>query len=597
MPPSVRRFVLLLAILLGLTLTTGWLGASPAVQTPIVEGDTRLAYRPGRLIVKLTNEAASQAKEGNDGRFHFEALPSLAQLNQRYQVTAVGRLFPEAAAQDTVAVRYGLPNVFRLTAPATTDIWGMAAAYTADPHVIYAEPSLQAWFTTAPNDPQFPDQWSLNNTGQTGGKPDADIDWLEVWESGLIGPCGDPPLRRCVRVAVLDTGVDYNHPELDDPIHEEFGRDFYSNDFDPMDTDGHGTSVAGIVAAETHNAEGVAGLCWNCEVVPVRVAAWVIHLFDDALAEGIFFAASPAPYPDGANADVISMSLGGGCTSLWADAINYAYDQNVVIVSAAGNLMPFVVWPAKFNRAIAVAATNHNDSRAWWSSFGPEVDLSGPGVEVPTTERNNGYTSFSGTSAATPHVAATAALLLARNPNLTNAEIHQILRDTVDEPVPGLDYPNWRYGWGRINAYQAILQAPTPPADPYDPDPVTCPFLIDQVADSAPEGMALAALYKRLGSERLVTTPLGQALGERFGRHSQQVAYLATADPAVRGQIIEWLQAARPVVASWLDGDGRARLSSRLISQTETLVQFLSERASPGLAADLEWAWTTLNLR
>ncbi len=539
--------------------------------------DTRSLYLPGELIVKLSPEAGRMVAAG--GAPSFAAIPSLDGRNRRYQVMRIERVFPQTSPAGPSA-RYRLADIYSLFTRDSTDLWAMAANYASDPAVTYAEPNLRGWFTVTPNDPEFPNQYSLENLGQTGGEVDADVDAPEAWDLET----GDPS----VMIAMLDTGVDYTHPDLDAKVRTDIDRDFVDHDPDAMDLDGHGTGTAGIAGAETNNGLDMAGVCWLCELLPLRVGSWVIHFGSRALAQGIQYAAAPGPF--GADADILSMSLGGTCANLWADAVNYAYEEGALMVAAAGNLTPFVVvWPARFNRVIAVSATDDQDDLAWFSSFGAEVDVAAPGQGIPTLDLDGAVNDMSGTSAATPHVAATAGLMLSRNPDLTNDEMHQILRDTAEQQIWWWD-PNWLYGYGRINTFRAVQMAPTPPSEVYQPGPDSCIFGLDQFTSGLPDTAGLSASYARLASDAPV-----RHLAGRFSHHSQQLAALLMVDASLRRQLGDLLQSARPLADSLVAGDDQAVLSADLIRQAEAFVSALSEAASPGLRADLAEAWEALD--
>ena len=426
-------------------------------------------YVPGQLVVKV-----------RPGRHIAE----LADLNARFVVQSAEAVFPSATSD--------LRSIYRLRVGAGTDLWHMAVQYARHPSVAYAEPNMRAWLTARPNDPLLPTQYNLHNIGQTGGLRDADVDAAEA----LRFYTDNPPIYEPV-VAVLDTGVDLAHPDL--VGHLLSGIDFLDDDDDPSDTYGHGTGTASIVAAQPNNAEGIAGLCPNCMIRPVRVGSFVVHFGSVEVAEGIFYAANPT---QGA-ADVVSMSLGGTCSDLWTDAVDYAFDQDVLLVSAAGNYTLVVVYPAAYPRVLAVGATDHRDQVPLWVPVIGRIDVYAPGVDVPVAERFASYAKMTGTSSATPHVAGTAALLRGQNPSLTARQIRQIIVDSADAKGTILT----RY-W-RVNSHRAILRAQNPPASPINPPhescqvipfPVTQRAAVDRVvakADSAHRGLALREVLDR----------------------------------------------------------------------------------------------------
>ncbi|MBI5099170.1 MAG: S8 family serine peptidase [Nitrospirae bacterium] len=269
-------------------------------------------------------------------------------------------------------------------------------SYINNPDIEYAEPNYIVHSTAMPDDTYFNQLWGLNNTGQTGGTVDADIDAPEAWE--LTTGSSD------VVIAVVDTGISYNHPELSaniwynpgetsctDGIDNDgngyvddcYGWDFVDNDNDPMGYASHGTHVAGTIAAVGNNTQGVAGVMWTAKIMPLR--------FLDAIGSGTTAdAISAILYANAKGAHVINNSWGGGGFS---QALKDAIDASpAVVVCAAGNSTsnndsaPF--YPASYTSAniIAVAATDHNDNLAWFSSYGAtSVDVAAPGVSIYST--------------------------------------------------------------------------------------------------------------------------------------------------------------------------------------------------------------------
>jgi subtilisin family serine protease len=329
-------------------------------------------------------------------------------------------------------------------------------------------------FSTIPNDEHFDEQWGLHNTGQTGGTPDADIDAPEAWDIET----GDSE----VVIAILDSGVDWDHPDLADNIwinsdesvdgtdtddngfiDDIRGWDFINDDNDPMDDFYdyyHGTMCAGIAGAVGNNEIGVVGVCWNCKIMPIKIINSTGWETDEAAANGIIYAVDNG-------ADIISMSWGGlPSYPLTEGALNYANSLGVIVVAAAGNgNNGKKFYPAAFDNVIAVAATNRNDEREPHSNYGSWVDVAAPGEDIFTTTLDDYYPDFGGTSASTPYVAGLAGLLLSYNPNLTKEEVISIIHDSTDW-IETDEY----IGNGRINAYKALLIASGSTVPPYKPD-------------------------------------------------------------------------------------------------------------------------------
>ena len=308
-------------------------------------------------------------------------------------------------------------------------------AYRANAKVAYAEPDSVAKAAGSPNDPYFGYQWGLSKVGA----PQA---WDVTTGSSSI------------KIAILDTGVDPNHPDLAGKIISNIN---FSGSNTTNDVYGHGTHVAGIAAAVTNNGIGVAGMGYSSSIMNVKV------LGDDGIgywswvAQGIIWATDNG-------AQIINLSLGGSDTSsTLADAINYAWSKGVVVVAAAGNngnSSPF--YPAYYPNCIAVAATDANDALAPWSNRGDWVDVAAPGVSVYSTMTNGVYWYMSGTSMASPYVAGLAALLFTtvsdtNGDGKLNDEVRSQIEATCDNiSVSGI-------GHGRIDAARAVSTAPVLP--------------------------------------------------------------------------------------------------------------------------------------
>lgn len=390
------------------------------------------------------------------------------QANDRILV----RFRPDVAAEKIFAISeaYGVKkiraldeiNVFLFRIPAGQTVEEIRFALERNPDVEFVEPDYALWITETPNDPHFKNQYALNNTGQeigTGGpkgKSKADIRAITAWDEtkGLADTV----------IGVIDTGVDLLHPDIKNKILSP-GRDFANDDFDATDDNGHGTHVAGIAAAETNNGVGVAGVAWNCKILPVKATDEEGNGYYSWMIDGIIWAVDNG-------ADVINISLGGdaAATSL-RDALKYAYDKGVVITASAGNDGGSVSYPAAYDTyCLAVAATDYNDNRVSWSNFGSQVDVAAPGERVlslvPTwypekiwrdpTAIPYGYGS--GTSMAAPHVAGLAALIKSLKPWLKADQIMNIIRYSADDVNSSERKGKDDYiGYGRINMEKALV--------------------------------------------------------------------------------------------------------------------------------------------
>jgi len=339
-----------------------------------------------------------------------------------------------------------------------------------------------------PNDEYFPMQWHLHNTGQSGGIPGADIRAPEAWEIMT----GDPNII----VAVLDTGVDSNHPDLVNNLVP--GYDFLDNDTHPDPSldhymNAHGTACAGLIAAQGNNSIGVTGVTWNCKIMPIRIFRYRVDGTESWITASDIGTAFRWAATNGA--DIFSDS--------W---VGYSSDQPIVhsaivdvtqsggigrggkgciVFFAAGNSSSLMEgYPPKYPEVIAVGATDHNDMRCSYSNYGPELDIVAPGGDpvLPdypallwtlllwTTDIHGppgisslpgnpwsdilDYTWFNGTSAATPVAAGVAALILSVEPNLAGDEVRHFLeRSAKDLGISGRDD---YYGWGRVDARAAL---------------------------------------------------------------------------------------------------------------------------------------------
>lgn len=365
-----------------------------------------------------------------------------------------------------IAREYAMvPGLCLVTLPAGQTVPQALASYNGVSGILYAEPDyLYSISATFPNDARFGELWGMHNTGQTGGTPGADIHATEAWDL-TTG-------NRQVVVAVIDTGVDYTHPDLtnniwinlgetpgngiDDDgngyVDDYFGYDFYNKDADPADDHGHGTHCSGTIGGEGNNSIGVAGVCWQ-----VRVMA--IKCFSAGGTGGTADEISSIQYATLMGAQVISASWGGyGYSQALKDVIDAAGAANIVFVAAAGNsatdddVIPFYPVCYTSPNIVAVMSTDHNDVRSSFSCYGlTSVDLAAPGSDILSCAPTNGYQLMSGTSMATPHVSGACALLLSANPARRVADIKQALLATVDPVVPGRCVSG-----GRLNVYRAL---------------------------------------------------------------------------------------------------------------------------------------------
>ncbi|WP_373840010.1 S8 family serine peptidase [Methanospirillum sp.] len=385
----------------------------------------------------------------------------------------------------------------------TTSTLGEAMeAYKNSPDVLYVEPdykislspiektgksvdagTISTSSSAYPDDPGFRYLWGLSNTGQAPfyGTPGADISALEAWKITTGSPS--------VIVAVVDTGVDYNHPDLapniwqnpreiingkDDDgngyIDDIRGWNFVSKNNDPMDDNGHGTHCAGTIAAVGNNRIGVAGTAWNVKIMPLK-------FLNEKGSGYVSDAVSAILYASRNGAAVISNSWSGtGYTQSLKDAIDAS---SAIVICAAGNsganadISP--QYPAAFTSSniLSVAATDYNDKLASFSNYGASsVDLAAPGVSIYSTAKSGSYQYLSGTSMATPHVSGVAALLKTQNPSMSASQIRNRIFNSVDA-VSAL--AGRVASGGRLNAVKALGGVAPTPSPTYTPYPTATP--------------------------------------------------------------------------------------------------------------------------
>ncbi len=357
------------------------------------------------------------------------------------------------------------------------EVWGLPSADMAtlqdnidalqgNANVLYAEPNYVVRTTGIPSDPRFADLYGLHNTGQTGGIADADIDAPEAWNVTTGS--------RDVVVAVIDTGVDYTHPDLvdnmwvnvdeipangiDDDLNgfvdDVHGYDFANDDSNPADGNSHGTHCAGTIGGVGDNGVGVVGVSHEVSIMAVK-------FLSDGGSGSTADAVEAVLYAVDNGATILSNSWGGGGhSSALVDAIVYARDRDVLFVAAAGNdalntdSSPHYPSSYDVENVVSVAATDHSDLKAGFSNWGlTSVDLAAPGVQTLSTIPGSGYGYKSGTSMATPHVSGAAALLRAHNPSLSMLDIKAALMDSVD-PVPAM--AGRSVTGGRLNVNSAL---------------------------------------------------------------------------------------------------------------------------------------------
>jgi thermitase len=338
----------------------------------------------------------------------------------------------------------------------TQDPAAVAARLNRSSLVEYAEPNFILRVSAIPNDPRFGELYGLNNTGQTGGHADADIDAPEGWDAAGLGSF---PSSGGVKVGIVDTGIDQAHPDLSGQVAGcaqsrgllgLFGGQIQVGQC--ADDNDHGTHVSGTIAAKANNGIGVAGVAFNARIVMCRALGGALGTGSTAdVANCINWVHSQG-------AKVISMSLGGGASTTLQNAVANAWagggSGGSVLVAAAGNDgNSNVNYPAGYAQVVSVAATDNADHKASFSNTNADVEVAGPGVNVLSTVRGGGYAQLSGTSMATPHASGVTAVLWQLFPGDTAQGIRNRLDAAVDDL--GAGGRDTSFGFGRVNLCKA----------------------------------------------------------------------------------------------------------------------------------------------
>ncbi len=435
-----RRLTALIILLLASFLFSQ-LGSAPALAGEGFPGaGVRPAgeYAPGQLVIKFT---AAGPAESNVAA--FEA----AQAAETLQAAGGTRL--RSIETDP---RYQLWQV-----PQGKEV-ELANLMNQQPGVEYAEFNSIYSVDVVPNDPNYYAQWAHPK-----------INSPAAWDVSTGS--------TSIVIAVIDTGIDLNHPDLASKLVQ--GHDYWDYDTTPNDENGHGTHVAGIAAALTNNSVGVAGMSWGAKIMPVRALNAEGSGFNYDIISAIEFAKNNG-------ADIINMSLGGPTYSqAMQDMVTAAHAAGAMVIAAMGNESTNApAYPAAYSNVMAVSATDQGDGLSYYSNYGSHVDIAAPGGEMSNYHDTGGilstmptynvylttsyyyyknYDYMQGTSQASPYVAGLAALVWSLAPGFTNDQVQAVIQNTaVDLGTGGWDTS---FGWGRINASAALaavsLQAAT----------------------------------------------------------------------------------------------------------------------------------------
>lgn len=434
-----------------------------------------LPYATNRILVKF-KEVVTFPQQTNTSLFQT-GIAAIDVLNKKYACTSFEKIGkgPKQANNPVYLIHFA----------ADVNINEVTAQYLATGYFQYTEPDYKGEAGgIIPNDQYFFRQWSLVNTGTFSQFPgtiaDADIDMDDAWTITQ----GD----ATTVITIIDSGVRLVHPEvagriwtntaeiagnlIDDDnngyIDDVQGYDFANSDNDPSDDVGHGTNITGIVAANANNSIGYAGINWNCKVMELKALDVNNSGYYSWWTDAIYYAVD-----NGTN--IINMSMGGSSNSTTMEAaVDYAFNNNVTVTVCMMNFNNNVdYFPAAFTNVIATGSTDPDDDRSapfsWsttsGSNYGNHIDVCAPGNYIYGLSHlsNVGYSTYwSGTSMAAPHVAGLASLMLAVDNTLTPTQIKSIIQATAQDLVgdPTEDTPGWDqyHGWGRINAYTALLQ-------------------------------------------------------------------------------------------------------------------------------------------
>ncbi len=417
---------------------------------------------PGKVIVKLNQQAAEVAQSAQvaPSGTVFTGISSLDQRLNQIKATSLDAVAADVSDVSGKSATEGMSiqsahvgTLFFVNYDSSASPGDVAQVLSQDATVEYAEPNYIAGVAGAPqaipaqftpNDRYFPLQWNFEK-----------IQMPAAW---------DISTGQGVIVAIVDTGVDFGAPDLANTSHLT-GYDFVNSDSDPKDDEGHGTHVAGTIAQSTNNSIGVAGVAFNAQLLPVKVLNAAGTGTYENIIKGIIYAVDQG-------AKVINLSLAGSSSSQGLlDAVKYANSKGVVVVAAAGNSNSSIAYPAAYDDyVIAVGATRYDNTRAYYSNYGSQLDLVAPGGDTNVDQNSDGYADgimqqtlksdgsgysyqfYEGTSMAAPHVTGVTALLLALKPAASPAEIENILASTALKNLGSAT----EYGAGLIQAASAL---------------------------------------------------------------------------------------------------------------------------------------------
>ncbi|NRQ42559.1 S8 family serine peptidase [Rheinheimera sp. YQF-2] len=420
----------------------------------------------------VSASAAANSVAGAEDSILVMFKPGVSKQERQQLITQQGASLRQLDAQGRdMKMRYVADGrIVKVNVPKGVNRDHLIKKLAANPAVEVAEPDYPVKALATPDDPRFGELWGLHNTGQSGGTAGADIKAVEAWDISTGS--------QDIIIGVIDSGMDYNHPDLIDNRWvnpgslpgSTYGYSTLNAEQDPMDSDSHGTHVAGTIGASGNNATGVVGVNWNVTLLPCQFlgptggstagAIECINYFTDLkLNHGVDIKATNNSWG------------GGGFSETLRAAIQSGGDAGILFIAAAGNdgvdADSTPMYPAAYDLdvIVSVASTDRNDNLSIFtngaSNYGlTSVDLGAPGSAILSTIPGGGYASYSGTSMASPHVAGAAALLWSVNPDITPLEMKAILMDSGDS-LPALEGKT--VSGKRVNLVNAMVEAdPTP---------------------------------------------------------------------------------------------------------------------------------------
>lgn len=491
--------------------------------------DKNAPHEPGELIIKYRKDLKIQTNPDINQHVHSFEINDIKEgmpVTTKNNLTAAGvrkidlvfsdaKLPTEQSRPSQVLDLLGIDykydphgTTYRLEVPQNADLEKVMNLLGKDPNVEYVQPNYIFKTTAVPSDPLYGQMWAMPK-----------IEAPSAWDIGTGS--------NSVKVAVIDTGVDLNHPDLQGNLIT--GRNFINTSSSPQDDHGHGTHVAGTAGAVGNNSVGVTGVSWAVQIMPLKVLSSSGTGSETAIAEALRYAADNG-------VRVVNMSLVMNSQFIpqaMQDAVTYAASKGVIMVGGAGNdnANMSTYYPAAFPDVIAVAATDQQDAKASFSNFGDKIAVAAPGVGILSTMSTPNvlapcsgqtYCSISGTSMATPHVAGLIALLLSKNSSLTQSQVLNYLTSTAQDLGSFGKDPH--FGYGRINALRAMQAVtngspppstsptvpPSPSASPTVPpsgSPTTSPSPSPTV--TTPENLA-NQLAQACGGNPIITKRLSQ---------------------------------------------------------------------------------------